>query len=39
MHCHLDVHVTWGLATVFVVNNGPDDLLSLESPPRDLPLC
>jgi len=39
MHCHLDVHITWGLATVFVVNNGPDDLLSLESPPRDLPLC
>eukprot|EP00253_Pinus_taeda_P000959 PITA_00959 len=39
MHCHLDVHITWGLAMVFVVNNGPGYLLSLESPPRDLPLC
>eukprot|EP00253_Pinus_taeda_P017829 PITA_17829 len=39
MHCHLDVHITWGLAMVFVVNNGPDALLSLQSPPRDLPLC
>jgi len=39
MHCHLDVHITWGLAMVFVVNNGPDSLLSLESPPSDLPLC
>jgi len=39
MHCHLDVHITWGLAMVFLVNNGPDYLQSLESPPRDLPLC
>nr|AFV52378.1 laccase [Picea abies] len=39
MHCHLDVHITWGLAMVFVVNNGPDSLLSLESPPLDLPQC
>eukprot|EP00253_Pinus_taeda_P023741 PITA_23741 len=39
MHCHLDVHVTWGLAMVFVVNNRPDRLLSLEAPPSDLPLC
>ena len=39
MHCHLDVHITWGLAMVFVVNNGPGALLSLQSPPRDLPLC
>lgn len=23
MHCHLDVHLPWGLATAFVVDNGP----------------
>jgi laccase len=39
MHCHLDVHITWGLAMIFVVSNGPDSLLSLDSPPMDLPQC
>nr|AFV52377.1 laccase [Picea abies] len=39
MHCHLDAHITWGLAMVFLVNNGPNSLLSLESPPVDLPQC
>eukprot|EP00253_Pinus_taeda_P000989 PITA_00989 len=39
MHCHLDVHITWGLAMVFVVSNGPSSLLSIESPPLDLPRC
>jgi laccase len=35
MHCHLDVHITWGLAMAFLV----DDLQSLQAPPPDLPLC
>ncbi|KAJ8764045.1 hypothetical protein K2173_004936 [Erythroxylum novogranatense] len=39
MHCHLDVHISWGLAMVFVVENGVGELQSLESPPEDLPLC
>eukprot|EP01018_Ginkgo_biloba_P015849 Gb_34469 [translate_table: standard] len=39
MHCHLDVHITWGLAMVFLVENGPNYLTSLEPPPRDLPRC
>lgn len=38
-HCHLDVHVTWGLAMVFVVENGPDYGSSLQRPPSDLPRC
>ncbi|GLJ26187.1 hypothetical protein SUGI_0502450 [Cryptomeria japonica] len=38
-HCHLDVHITWGLAMAFLVENGPHYLSSLEAPPVDLPLC
>ncbi|KAH7510541.1 hypothetical protein FEM48_Zijuj03G0111700 [Ziziphus jujuba var. spinosa] len=39
MHCHLDVHITWGLAMVFLVDNGFGELQSIEPPPADLPLC
>ncbi|CAN6705311.1 unnamed protein product [Malus baccata var. baccata] len=39
MHCHLDVHITWGLAMVFLVDNGVGALQSIEPPPADLPLC
>ncbi|CAH2056674.1 unnamed protein product [Thlaspi arvense] len=39
MHCHLDVHITWGLAMAFIVDNGIGELESLEQPPLDLPVC
>ncbi|KAI3735019.1 hypothetical protein L6452_14505 [Arctium lappa] len=39
MHCHLDVHIGWGLATVFLVDNGVGPLQQLEQPPPDLPVC
>ncbi|CAA2969731.1 laccase-12-like [Olea europaea subsp. europaea] len=39
MHCHLDVHITWGLAMAFLVENGVGELETLEPPPEDLPLC
>ncbi|KAG2730557.1 hypothetical protein I3843_01G293200 [Carya illinoinensis] len=39
MHCHLDVHINWGLAMVFLVDNGVGELQSVEPPPTDLPLC
>ncbi|XP_054796625.1 laccase-5-like [Prosopis cineraria] len=39
MHCHLDVHINWGLAMVFLVENGVGKLQSIEPPPADLPLC
>jgi len=39
MHCHLDVHIGWGLATVLLVENGVGKLQSIEPPPVDLPLC
>ncbi|CAL5388473.1 unnamed protein product [Camellia sinensis] len=39
MHCHLDVHLPWGLATAFVVENGPTPSTTLPPPPPDLPHC
>ncbi|RLM69078.1 laccase-23-like [Panicum miliaceum] len=39
MHCHLDVHITWGLAMAFLVEDGVGEMQSLEAPPPDLPLC
>ncbi|CAN6339324.1 unnamed protein product [Urochloa humidicola] len=39
MHCHLDVHITWGLAMAFLVEDGVGELQSLQAPPPDLPLC
>ncbi|XP_031497903.1 laccase-3-like [Nymphaea colorata] len=39
MHCHLDVHITWGLATVLLVEDGVEELDSLEAIPLDYPLC
>jgi laccase len=39
MHCHLDVHITWGLAMAFLVEDGKGELETLEPPPDDLPLC
>lgn len=39
MHCHLDVHITWGLAMAFLVEDGYGKLQTLEAPPVDLPMC
>ncbi|WCJ28392.1 laccase 7 [Euphorbia peplus] len=39
MHCHLDGHMTWGLGTAFVVQNGPTPDSTLPPPPADLPQC
>jgi laccase len=39
MHCHLDVHITWGLAMAFLVEDGVGELESLEPPPVDYPVC
>ncbi|XP_043694771.1 laccase-7-like [Telopea speciosissima] len=39
MHCHLDVHLGWGFATAFVVENGPTSSSTLPPPPSDLPQC
>ncbi|KAL8161050.1 hypothetical protein V2J09_012539 [Rumex salicifolius] len=39
MHCHLDVHITWGLAMAFLVDDGIGELETLEQAPADLPIC
>ncbi|CAO2825742.1 unnamed protein product [Amaranthus hypochondriacus] len=39
MHCHLDVHITWGLAMAFLVEDGVGELETLQAPPIDLPIC
>ncbi|KAK0593303.1 hypothetical protein LWI29_034567 [Acer saccharum] len=39
LHCHLEVHTTWGLKMAFVVDNGEGPNESLPPPPSDLPKC
>lgn len=39
VHCHLEEHTSWGLATAFVVGNGPGPSQCLLPPPEDLPSC
>ncbi|KAM0027780.1 putative laccase [Helianthus debilis subsp. tardiflorus] len=39
IHCHLDVHLPWGLATAFVVENGGTPESTLPPPPADFPKC
>ena len=37
MHCHLEVHTTWGLKMAFLVDNGKGSKQTLIPPPKDLP--
>ncbi|KAL5072853.1 hypothetical protein RYX36_011837 [Vicia faba] len=39
MHCHLEVHTTWGLKMAFLVDNGKGPKQSVIPPPKDLPKC
>nr|CAB3465028.1 unnamed protein product [Digitaria exilis] len=39
MHCHLDVHLSWGLAMAWLVNDGPLPNQKLPPPPSDIPKC
>ncbi|XP_031107164.1 laccase-4-like isoform X2 [Ipomoea triloba] len=39
LHCHLEVHTTWGLKMAFVVDNGKGPNESILPPPSDLPSC
>ncbi|KAL8262329.1 hypothetical protein R6Q59_026378 [Mikania micrantha] len=39
MHCHLEVHTTWGLKMAFLVENGNGPNESILPPPKDLPTC
>ncbi|XP_071730830.1 laccase-7 [Rutidosis leptorrhynchoides] len=39
VHCHLDVHLPWGLAMAFLVENGGTPESTLPPPPADFPKC
>ncbi|XP_042418582.1 laccase-22-like [Zingiber officinale] len=39
LHCHFEVHTTWGLKMAFVVDDGDGPNESLPPPPKDLPSC
>lgn len=39
IHCHLEIHTTWGLAMAFIVRNGPKPNQRILPPPLDLPSC
>uniref|UniRef100_A0A2P2IRF7 Laccase n=1 Tax=Rhizophora mucronata TaxID=61149 RepID=A0A2P2IRF7_RHIMU len=39
LHCHLDVHTSWGLKMAFLVDNGKGPDESILQPPSDLPQC
>ncbi|KAK8632959.1 hypothetical protein V6N13_013815 [Hibiscus sabdariffa] len=39
MHCHLEVHTSWGLKMAWVVNDGKGRKQNLMPPPADLPKC
>ncbi|XP_019432151.1 PREDICTED: laccase-3-like [Lupinus angustifolius] len=39
LHCHIDSHLNWGLATALLVENGVGPSQSVIPPPADLPQC
>ncbi|KAM6598132.1 hypothetical protein CsatA_008656 [Cannabis sativa] len=39
MHCHLEVHTSWGLKMAWVVMDGKKPNQKLAPPPSDLPKC
>ncbi|KAK4270455.1 hypothetical protein QN277_023491 [Acacia crassicarpa] len=39
LHCHFEVHTTWGLKMAFLVDNGKGPKQTLVPPPNDLPKC
>ncbi|XP_061337922.1 laccase-17-like [Gastrolobium bilobum] len=39
MHCHFDVHMSWGLRMAWIVNDGKLPHQKLPPPPADLPKC
>ncbi|XP_057970449.1 laccase-10-like [Malania oleifera] len=39
MHCHFDVHTSWGLRMAWIVLDGPQPNQKLPPPPSDLPQC
>ncbi|WCJ44008.1 laccase 14 [Euphorbia peplus] len=38
-HCHLDKHLSMGMATVQIVKNGGTPETSMKGPPPNMPQC
>ncbi|CAK9201154.1 unnamed protein product [Sphagnum troendelagicum] len=38
-HCHIELHASWGMETVFFVHEGNASNQRLQSPPMDYPVC
>jgi len=39
MHCHYELHVSIGMAAVFIIEDGPTVDSALPPPPVDFPKC
>ena len=39
MHCHIDLHTSWGMSMAFIVKNGRNSDQILPPPPPDMPPC
>ncbi|MCO5593930.1 hypothetical protein L7F22_047949 [Adiantum nelumboides] len=39
MHCHFEMHTTWGMMMAFIVKDGPASNQKLPPPPKDYPKC
>jgi len=39
MHCHLEVHMSWGLKMAWLVLDGSLPNQKLPPPPSDIPKC
>ena len=39
MHCHYELHVSIGMAAVFIIEDGPTVESALPPPPVDFPKC
>lgn len=39
LHCHLEIHLTWGLSMAFITLNGNGANQTLPPPPPDYPKC
>ncbi|GKU90799.1 hypothetical protein SLEP1_g4750 [Rubroshorea leprosula] len=39
MHCHFESHVSWGMATAFIVKDGPNEDHKMRARPKGMPSC
>jgi laccase len=39
LHCHFEFHIVMGMATAFIVENGPTPETSLPPPPPEYKRC